>query len=51
MLGGSLRAPYYASAGSARVKAGMRPMSFMGIAELAMDLGIQFATSTRVNQR
>lgn len=46
MLGRPLGAPDYASASSTRVEAGMGAMSFMSIAELAMDLGIQFATST-----
>ena len=50
MLGGSLGTPYYASAGSTGVKAGMGAMSFVGIAELAMDLGIQFATGRQTSQ-
>lgn len=50
MLGGSLRAPYDTGAGSARVKASMGAMSFMRIAELAVDLGIQFARIRPVNE-
>ena len=50
MLGGSLGTPYYASAGSTGVEAGMGAMSFVGIAELAVDLGIQFATDRWVNR-
>ena len=49
MLGGSLGTPYYASAGSTGVKAGMGAMSLVGITELAVDLGIQFAIGKPVN--
>ena len=49
MLGGSLGTPNHARTGTAGVEAGMGSMSFMSIAKLAVDLGIQFATSRPVN--
>ena len=51
MLGGPLGAPYYASTGSTGVKAGMRSMAFVSIAELTMDLGVEFTKPRLVNIR